>query len=86
MRAARSAAAVGAALTERTATSFSSGSVVARRFGVVLPPRVTSTIAFGSSVQAPHNPRGRWYLKLRPTILTPFATKAEATLSPAKPT
>ena len=59
MRAARSAAAVGAALTERTARSFSSGSVVARRFGVVRRLRVTSTIAFGSSVQAPQIPRGR---------------------------
>ena len=39
--------------------SFSSGSVVARRFGVVRPARVTSTIAFGSSVQAPQIPRGR---------------------------
>ena len=53
MSAARSAAAVGAALTERTAMSFSSGSVVARRFGVVLPSRVTSTIAFGSSSTRP---------------------------------
>ena len=85
MIAARSAAAVGAALTERTAMSFSSASVVARRFGVVRPLRVTSTIAFGSSVHAPHTPRGRWYLKLRPTMRTPFANKAEAMLSPTKP-
>ena len=59
--------------------------MVARRFGVVRPKPVTSTIAFGSSVHAPHTPRGRWYLKLRPMILTPFANKAEAMLSPAKP-
>ena len=86
MRAARSAAAVGAALTERTAMSFSSASVVARKLGVVRRLRVTSTIAFGSSVQAPQIPRGRWCLKLRPTTLTPLANKAEAMLSPAKPT
>jgi len=30
-------------------------------------------------------PRGRWYLKLRPTSLTPFASKAEASVSPASP-
>src|SRR4051794_15313491 len=30
-------------------------------------------------------PRGRWYLKLRATILTPFARSAEASVSPAKP-
>jgi hypothetical protein len=59
--------------------------VVARKFGVVMPPRVTSTIAFGSSVHAPQIPRGRWYLKLRPTILTPLAMSAEAMLSPMTP-
>ena len=31
-------------------------------------------------------PRGRWYLKLRPTSRTPLASKAEATVSPSKPT
>jgi hypothetical protein len=46
-------------LTERTAMSFSSASVVARKFGMVAPLRITSTIAFGSSVHAPHTPRGR---------------------------
>jgi len=58
-RAERSSSAVGDALTERTAMSSSRVSTVARRFGVVRPPRVTSTIAFGSSVQAPQTPRGR---------------------------
>jgi hypothetical protein len=30
-------------------------------------------------------PRRRWYLKLRATVDTPFASRAEASVSPAKP-
>ena len=31
------------------------------------------------------NPRGRWYLKERPMRCTPFASSAEARVSPATP-
>src|ERR1700712_262082 len=38
----------------------------------------------GSSTPAPQNPRGLWYLKLRPTIETSLASKADAIVSPWK--
>ncbi|MNM85562.1 hypothetical protein D3C81_976860 [compost metagenome] len=40
-------------------------------------------IAFGSSEPAAMIPRGREYLKLRPTMSTPLASNAAARVSPA---
>jgi hypothetical protein len=40
-------------------------------------------MAFGSSAPLPTIPRGRRSLKLRPTIETPFASNADASVSPA---
>ena len=45
-------------------------------------PAPTVTSAFGSSDPALSTPRGRWYLKLRPTTATPAASSAEASVSP----
>ena len=47
--------------------------------------RMTVTRALGSSDPAAMTPRGRWYLNERPNTRTPFASKAEASVSPAKP-
>src|SRR3954452_13980900 len=59
---------------------------VARVFGSLRPPGRSSWIsAFGSSAPAERMPRGRWYLKERPTRRTPLARSAEASVSPAKP-
>ncbi|MNG07983.1 hypothetical protein D3C84_913120 [compost metagenome] len=41
--------------------------------------------ALGSSAPAATMPRGREYLKLRPTMSTPLASRAAARVSPAKP-
>ena len=43
------------------------------------------TSAFGSSTPALRMPRGRWYFQLRATSLTPLASRADASVSPAKP-
>ena len=58
---------------------------VARVFGSRRAPARSSTSAFGSSGPAERMPRGRWYLKERPTSLTPLATSAEASVSPGWP-
>jgi hypothetical protein len=58
---------------------------VARTLGVWLVAPTISTSAFGSSDPAVRIPRGRWYLKLRPTSLTPLANSAEASVSPLNP-
>ena len=56
------------------------------RFGVSrAASRRTVTSAFGSSAPAVTMPRGRWYLNERPTRCTPFASSAEASVSPARP-
>ena len=57
--------------------------VVARVLGSRRSPVRSSTSALGSSDPADRISRGRWYLKLRPTRRTPFASKAEARVSPA---
>ena len=51
----------------------------------VRPPWRSSTSALGSEAPAVTMPRGRWYLKLRPTRWTPLAMSAEASVSPEKP-
>ena len=56
---------------------------VALRLGVSSAPSPTSQSAFGSSAPAARMPRGRWYLKERPTRWTPLASSAEATVSPS---
>ena len=56
--------------------------VVAMLGSARAPSRMT-TSAFGSSGPALEMPRGRWYLKLRPTSRTPLASSAEASVSPA---
>ena len=64
-------------------TPSNSSTRVARAFGSVCSRLPSCTSALGSSAPAPKTPRGRWYLKLRPTKWTPFASKAEASVSPA---
>src|SRR6266545_717809 len=56
------------------------GSVQARTFG--MPS--TLTRQFGQRPAQQRRPRGRWYLKLRLTIRTPAAWRAEPTVSPWK--
>lgn len=58
---------------------------VARAFGTVYGPVSSCTTAFGSATSAVTIPRGRWYLKLRATKCTPFASSADASVSPWKP-
>jgi hypothetical protein len=58
---------------------------VARMSGWVRAPVSSCTRALGSSAPAPTMPRGRWYLKLRPTRRTPLAINAEASVSPWNP-
>ena len=50
-------------------------------------PRRFSTVtsALGSSTPAVSRPRGRWYLNERPNSVTPLASSAEASVSPAWP-
>ena len=48
-------------------------------------PAPSWTSALGSSTPAATMPRGRWYLKLRPTRWMPAASSADASVSPAKP-
>ena len=69
----------------RVVSPSNNSCMVARTFGVWLAAPITSIIAFGSSDPAVSTPRGRWYLKLRPTTLTPLAKSAEATVSPLNP-
>ncbi len=52
--------------------------MVARVFGSARP-RGNVTSAFGSAAP-PSGSRGRWYLKLRPTSIRPFASNAEASV------
>jgi len=57
---------------------------VARTLGIwVASLEPICRMAFGSSVPAAMMPRGREYLKLRPTISTPLASSAAARVSPA---
>ena len=56
--------------------------MVARTLGSARAPAPRVTRAFGSSLPALKMPRGRWYLKLRPTTFSPFAIRAEARVSP----
>ena len=61
------------------------GTMGARQVGTRELPSPVSSSAQGSSSPAVKIPRGRWYLKLRPTTRTPFASRAEARVSPWKP-
>ncbi|MCY1444407.1 hypothetical protein D9M71_608780 [compost metagenome] len=57
---------------------------VARTLGIWVASREPiCMIAFGSSGPAATMPRGREYLKLRPTMSTPLASRAAARVSPA---
>ena len=56
---------------------------VAFMFGSEWPLIVTWSLAFGSSTPAPIKPLGLWYLKLLPTKWTPFASNADARVSPS---
>ncbi|MNF89365.1 hypothetical protein D3C84_718880 [compost metagenome] len=59
---------------------------VARMLGTwALSVEPSCSTALGSSAPAATMPRGREYLKLRPTISTPLASRAAARVSPAKP-
>ena len=62
-----------------------SSATVARVLASRRAPLRSSTSAFGSSDPAVRTPRGRWYLKDRPTSLTPAPSSAEANVSPLKP-
>ena len=73
----------GQRLTLAASSPSNSSTCVARKLGSVRGPAPSWTMAFGSSDPALMMPRGRWYLKLRPTSLTPLASSAEASVSPA---
>ena len=59
--------------------------MVAGVFGWAVAPRPTCTSALPSSTPNPMIPLGRWYLRLRATTRTPFASSAEARVSPFRP-
>jgi hypothetical protein len=61
------------------------GTSVMRALGTVRSPSNNCTSALGSSTPALKMPRGRWYFQLRATMRTPCAKRAEAKVSPAKP-
>jgi hypothetical protein len=69
-----------------TSPSAASGVVVARVFGVRMPRRTdVEQTALGSSTQALKMPRGRWQLEAAATCTMPFASSAEASVSPGVP-
>ena len=75
----------GQAFCEAALSPSTSSNWVALMLGSLRGSSPTWTRALGSSAPAVTMPRGRWYLKLRPTRWTPLASSAAARLSPARP-